>query len=325
MTIKSRSVILAVILLLLSFGLAIWILPQLPLRQGAHPRAQTIPAYPSQGEDAFFISAGSEELSHLALYHDIGESIANARKADILFFGNSRQQTGLREAVIAHEAGRLGLRAFTIATGHADKTRFALELIRRHDLRPKIVVASGGYFVFTEGTSPWAREVMAMSHWEAVKAFWERRASWAFRSRLHRQLPRLDFFEQPLYRGWVDYRSETSGWWRHAIEPAGHFPVSMKKERRSYRLTLPLARELKRELDHRGSLLVLTMVPFRNTQTGHLPYLSEKLGVPYILPSFEGLETADGSHLNYDSAMRISRQFWTEFTALEEVRTRLGL
>lgn len=322
---KLQTILAPGVLLILSFAVSSALLPRLPLRHGATARAVEIPAFPDQGDDAFFVTNGSEELSHIALYHGIGPSIGHARQADILLFGNSRQQTGLREEVIAAQASNLGLKAFTIATGHADKTRFALELIRRHDLKPSVVVASGGPFVFTEGLSPWAREVMAMSHWEAVKFFRERSAAWAVKSRLHRYLPRLDFFNPGPRYAWIHYRSEETGWWRNAIEPPGHYAVSMQAERRSYRHTLPLARELKQELDARGALLVLTMVPYLDTRSGHLAYLARELDVPYILPSFTGLYTADGSHLDRTSALRISTDFWQAFIQLEAVRNQLSL
>jgi hypothetical protein len=322
-TLKKRTLLAA--MLLGSFALATWILPQIPMRPGSYPRPETIPEFAVPGDDAFFVTSHSHELSHLVLYHDIGESIANARQADILFFGNSRQQTGLREAVIVAEARKLGLRAFTIATGHADKTRFALELIRKHDLRPRVVVASGGPFVFTEGVSGWAQAVMNMSAWDARKEWWERSVAWSTARLIHRYLPKLDFFDQRLTSRWIHYRSEETGWWRNVREPGGRFPVKMKAERGNYRNTLQLATELKQEMEARGALLVLTMVPYGSTRSGHLPYLGQELGVPVVTPSFAGMETADGSHLNRRSALKISQDFWDRFVANEEVRSKLGL
>lgn len=322
---RRQSIWMAGTLLLSAFALTSLALPRLPLRDGDLPRTVEIPAFPNQGADAFFVTNGSRELSHIALYHNIGPSIEHARQADILIFGNSRQQTGLREEVIAEEARRLGLKAFTIATGHADKTEFALAIIRKHDLRPRVVIASGGPFVFTGGLSPWAQEVMGMSRWDAWKLFQERSAGWWLQSRLHRYLPRLDFFHTGPVYPWIHYRSWMTGWWRNALEPPGRFPVTELPERDSYQHTLPLARELKRELDSRNALLVLTMVPYTGTRSGHLAYLSRELGAPYVLPSFENLYTADGSHLDRESGLQISREFWQSLIALESVRNRLSL
>ncbi len=312
-------------LLLASFLASAWLLPRLQFRPGDYPGLQTVPEIPQQSKDYFWITSAKEEISHIALYHDFGKSIEHAREADILLFGNSRQQTGLREAVIHEEAARLGLKAFTIATGHADKTRFALELIRRHNLRPRVVVASGGPFVFTEGVSPWAREVMAMDRWGALKKIMELSAAWAVQSRLHQYLPRIDYFDHSLIQGGVKYRSNRTGWWHIELEPDGSYPVSMAPERRNYRHTLELTRKLKTELDRRGATLVLTVVPYRGTRTGHLPYLSSELGVPFVLPSFDNMVTSDGSHLNRESAIRYSSLFWGEFIRLPDVRKKLNI
>ncbi|MBT4519669.1 MAG: hypothetical protein HOC23_06665 [Halieaceae bacterium] len=164
-----------------------------------------------------------------------------------------------------------------------------------------------------------------MNRWDALKRFWERSASWAVKSRLHRYLAHLNYFSsQPRYP-WIHYRSEETGWWRNAVEPTRRYPVTVARELENYRHTLPLARELKRELDARDALLVLTMVPYLNTLSGHLPYLSQELAVPYVLPSFENMYTADGSHLHRVSAQAISAEFWQAFITLKPVRDKLSL
>lgn len=308
-----------------SFALSAWALPHLPLRPGEYPRSQTIPELMEPGSDTFFATTTGHDLSHIVLYHDIGESIANARSADILIVGNSRAQLGWHEEVLQVEAERLGLKIFNLAVGHGDAARFALELIRKHDLRPRILICSGGPFMFNDRLSEWAREVVEMSPWEARKIAWERQAAWKLGTFVHAYLPRLDYFDQPLTSWWVHYRSENTGWWRNLLEPDYRYPVGFIDERADYAYTLPLASQLKQEMDRRGTLLVLTMVPYGNTQSGHLPFLASTLGVPSILPDFTGMETADGSHLHRESATRISREFWERFIQQEPVREKLGL
>jgi len=86
-----------------------------------------------------------------------------------------------------------------------------------------------------------------------------------------------------------------------------------------------VARELAEELDRRGAALILSVVPYGNTRTGHLPFLARELGVPVVLPSFDGLVTADGSHLARSSAAGYAKAFWSQLLALPEVRARLSL
>jgi hypothetical protein len=88
----------------LSFAGAVAILPRLPLRSDAYPQLRTMPAFAMPDDDSFFIASVGDELSQMVLYHDLGDSIAHARQADILIVGDSRAQMGLREDVIVPAA-----------------------------------------------------------------------------------------------------------------------------------------------------------------------------------------------------------------------------
>ena len=73
----------------------------------------------------------------------------------------------------------------------------------RHDLRPRVVVANGGPFIFYNDYSRWAEEVISMGPWEARKTVWELTAAWKFQALVHRYLPRVTWFGDPLTSGWV--------------------------------------------------------------------------------------------------------------------------
>lgn len=313
------------LLLVLSFGLSVWLLPQLNLRPGIHPKLLTMPDHGDPGENAFFVYARQKELSHPILYYDIGESIENARKADILIIGNSRAQLGFREEPTIRAAENLGLTVFNLAVGHADGVYFAFDLIRRHDLRPKIVVVNGGPFVFFQNYSRWAQEVVNMGGWNARKTVIEGTASWWLTSRLHRVLPRIEYFDRRLNSRWIHYRSSRNGWWRNVLVPGSRYPVGMGKELDNFNRSMELATKFKKDMDTRGTLIVLTTVPWNGTMVSHLEWFSENLGMAHVLPSYEGLQTADGSHLDPESASRFSKDFFERFITLPEVRAKLQL
>ena len=308
-----------------SFLLTGRILPILPLRGGPFPRIQRMPPFDQPRDDCFFVSSAGRDLSQMVLYHGLGASMDNARRADLLFLGNSRVPMGLREEVIVPAAEKLGLRAFSLACGHGEQLSFALELIRRHDLRPKVVVACGGPESFLPGMSRNARDSMAMTRWDAWKRWREDTAAWELQVRLHSRLPRIDFLGQNLVSSWIVYRSERTGWWQAVREPTGHNPIGFRADWSGNERLLPLARELHDELSARGARLVLTMTPYRDTWTGHIPFLAKELGVPAILPPLDGMTMSDESHLDRQSALRFSRIFWRELVALPEVRDRLSI
>lgn len=314
----------AALVFALCFALAVWCLPQIKLRPGGYPRPFKISSDHDPGADAFFVSRGHHELSHLVLYHDIGSSIEHARDADILIIGNSRAQLGFSEKVMVAEAEKQGLRIFNLAVGHADSAHFARDLLNRHDLRPRILIANGGPFFFGNKYSNWAQEVVNMSRWEAHKTFFEYSLAWQLESRLHHYLPYLSYFERSRYP-WTHYRSPQTGWWRNTRIPRARYPIRPGVEAKNYARSLPVAQALKSELDSRGTLLILTIMPYRKVQTGHLPYLSRELGVPYILSPFDDLETADSSHLTPDSAELISKYIWNALIGLPVVREKLSL
>ena len=306
------------------FVIALHVLPRLPLGPQTASRLLDIPPF-EVPSDSFFVEAAGDDLSQMVLWHGLGDSIENARRADILFVGDSRMPVGLREEIIVPAAAALGLRVFSLACGHVERVRFALELIRKHDLRPKIVVVVGGPHVFKDVWSAPAEQARKLTRWQAWTAWIEADARWRLQSWLHSWLPKIDWFDRDLIASWIMYRSTRTGWLLPVVEPSSSIPIGVAPDDPSYAWLLPLARELKQELDRRGALLVLSVVPYHDTRTGHLPFLSHELGVPMVLPSFDGVLTADGSHLSRSSAASYAEAFWSQFLALPEVRKKLSL
>ncbi len=309
-----------------SIILSSWLLPILPLRPGDFPSVEFTPEFdvPSDPE-YFFIHGRQPELSQSILYHDLGDSIIHVQQADVLFIGNSRMPLGLRGEFLLPSADAFGIRMFSLGMGHSERVRFALDLIRKHDLRPKVVVAVGGPYFYMDLYSEMSRQAIQMSKWDAMKNQFEATSWWNIQYRLHQLVPKIEYFRKEFQPGYIYYRSSRTGWWYPSLEGSGKYPVGYAEEEASYADYLPLARELHQELNRRGSVLVLTMVPYGSTRIGHLAYFSEKLGVSVVRPEVPDLRTSDGSHLNRESARRYSHAFWAEFIALPEVRERLSL
>lgn len=74
---------------------------------------------------------------HEVLFYGIGESIDHAKRADILFLGNSRTQFGFSSEVLTEFFASRGLRFFNLSFGHGEMDAFPLLLIKKFDLRPK--------------------------------------------------------------------------------------------------------------------------------------------------------------------------------------------
>ncbi|MFC1853184.1 hypothetical protein ACFL27_23550 [candidate division CSSED10-310 bacterium] len=302
------------------------ILPKLPLRSGKYPRVQYMASFEVPlGPEFFFAHSRQSELSQSIMYHNLDDSMDNARLADIIFIGDSRMPLGLREEFLMPKAAQIGVSLFSLGFGHVEKAKFGLLLIRKFNLKPKVVVVAGGPFIFQDSLSGVGEQAVRMTRWDAIKQWFEAASWWNIKRRLHSVLPKIEFFNGRLHARYIHYRSSRTGWWKTVLEPNGQGKPGFIPERKSYERYLPMAEEFKQEMDRIGALLVLTIVPYRNTQVGHLPYLSKKLGVPVVVPPFDGLRLADGSHLNRASAQRFSEMFWAEFIALPEVREKLSL
>lgn len=287
-------------------------------------KAQWMPKLEIPKQDEYFYSEPvGDSLSQLVLYHNLGESIEQARQADILFVGNSRLQYGFRETLV-QEAAEMGLKVFSLGMGHSERAKFALEIIEKYEIKPKVLVVTGGPFFFKEKYSKVAKEVRGLTAWQARKKYWESQALWRFQKLLHAVVPKLSLRKKTLTKKFVNYRSDQHGWFYPALEPRGEFPVKAGKEKGDYHFVLPEAEKLIRSMATQNTLTVFTLVPYSKTLTGHYALLQSNYSVPVILPDFDGLKTSDSSHLTKDSARIYSSRFWAALMKDESVRERLN-
>ncbi len=270
----------------------------------------------------FYLDAWNFELSQPVLYHDLGQSISNARRADIILIGNSRLQLGIREEFIVPLARERDLRVFSIGSGHAEGVRFAFDVIRKHKLTPKVVVILAGAHAYKGRVSGVARATMEMDRWQAQKLPMETALSWNVRYRLHRVIPRVGILNNRITSRYALFRFELTGWWKPALEPQGAYPTSYSDKPENHERILDFVSEVKSYLGEQGTLLVTGVIPYRNTSYTHLSYFKERLDIPFVNTGLQ-LETSDGSHLNLASAKRFTQAFWREFVALPEVQDKL--
>lgn len=282
------------------------------------------PVYEKPGSDYFYTDAWGREASHAVLFHDIGDSIENARKADIIFVGNSRLPLSLREEFIVPLAEQAGLKVFSLGVGHGESAEFARRVMRKHKLKPKILVILGGPYAYGPRMSELANTTIALSRWQAISQQIQTRGAWWLRSSLHKLIPNISFPNAPREPGYIIYRSETTGWWHPAVEPHREYPVSYDTSGNKYRQVVPYASQFKLEMDSQDTLMIATIAPYRKTADSHLAKLEQELGIRVVVPALDNLKTTDSSHLNKESAARFSAEFWKQFIILPEVRERLA-
>ena len=175
--------------------------------------------------------------------------------------------------------------------GFREADRFPLAMIRRFDLRPRLVVVNADGF-FGGGLSPWAEVVNRDTPFAARKLQWEAEAAHEVRRRRPPAGARTgsELFGLPGLGLRARASSPTA---RAATAPGSCLAVAegtaglrrsaSSTARSSGAAKSPAARAFKAELDARGARLVLTRVPSPEPMPGAGPArFAELLGVPLV-------------------------------------------
>jgi hypothetical protein len=263
-------------------------------------------------------------VDHHVLLHGMdADTLRHLQQADVLLMGNSRLMFALRGDALHRYFTARGLRPFALGFGHQEQHRFPLEVMRRHDLHPKVVIANVDNF-FGGVTSPWGERVLRDSVFDAWKTRAEATLSHSVRRAMHRVVPHVpDLWEGE--REFIIYRSERDGAWFSATD----FGVGARLEpfyrgRDTVRPhNLQLAKAFKEAVEATGAQVIFAVVPGRDVSLTHAQMLADMVGVPLVAPEVPDLRTMDGSHLTDDSAARYASAFFQHLDpVLDEILRR---
>jgi len=257
---------------------------------------------------------------HHVIYHGTdAEAIANLKAADILFVGTSRMMFALRSRVLEPWATTHGIRYYALGFGFRDGDTFVLEIIRKHDLRPKLVVVNVDEF-FGNDLSPWAQRVVKDTAFNTRKRLWEAELGHESRRWIHQVIPNwLDLYGRPGFPSgneFIAYRSRVDGIWSISPWPEPQMPAPAEDygpDPVGPRIGDP-ARVFKAELDARGARMILTTVPAPGGSSGNPVAIGKLLDVPVVGMDVDGLTSHDGSHLSEESAVFWSRRLIQDLT-----------
>jgi hypothetical protein len=265
-------------------------------------------------DDHYLANDTGGHVDHHVIYFGTDvEVVARLRAADVLFLGNSRLMFALRPEVLRPFFAARGLTPYVMGFGFREADRFPLAVIRRLDLRPRLVVVNADGF-FGGGLSPWADIVLRDSAFAARKLQWESEAAHEARRRLHVLFPHWPrFFNLPglgQARTFTAYRSRVDGTWD--IWP---WPTAAQAFRPPPLTGPGVGRGEARDADAfmaemraRGARVVLTRVPAPTAMPGAGPAeLAARLRVPLVAVDIPGPASHDGGHLDPASAFDWSR------------------
>lgn len=269
-------------------------------------------AVPAGGDEAYLAADRGGHVDHHVHYFGLDpEAVEAMRAADVLFLGNSRLMFALRPEVLDPFFRERGLDYYVMGFGFREGDRFPLEILRRFNLSPRLVVVNADGF-FGRDLSAWATQVIDDNRFDALKFQQENETTHAVRRVVHRLVPNwLDILERPgVDEGeeFIAYRSRRNGTWHVSPWPDEGDPMpAMRQTAQAPSWTIDAARGFKSEIAQRGSQLVLTFVPTPTPETREAADVAAELSVPLAAPAIEGLTSYDDSHLTEDSAV-----LWTE-------------
>jgi hypothetical protein len=269
-------------------------------------------ADPPIDQDSYLAHDRGGHVDHHVHYFGLEPAALEAlRSAEVVFLGNSRLMFALRPQVLDPFFESRRLDYYAMGFGFREGDRFPLEIFRRFDIRPRVVVVNADGF-FGRELSEWAEEVVGDTRLDAIKFRWENERTHDVRRVVHQVVPHwLDLFARPgLDEGeeFIAYRSRRNGTWRVSPWPSGGRAVPPGLPGGDAApWTIDAARRFKTELEERGSRLVLTFVPTPDPETREVVDVAAALNIPLAVPHVEGLTSHDASHLTEDSAA-----IWTE-------------
>jgi len=263
------------------------------------------------------------DIEHAAVYNNLFGAADAARRADVLFVGNSRIQYAFRDQdTLRRFFSAQGLSYFILAFGYGEGSRFTEAIVRRFDLHPKWVVVNADPF-FGKPFTTVASQAVSFGYPGAWKTSFETETSLAIQRRVHRIVPYIALSQWDFYTQWIYYRAKSDGTLRLSAwrgKPGGMWQDDINGGRRLTPGQLAAAESFKRDLSARGARLVLTWIP--PSASDNARQLSSVLRVPLIAPDDRGLTTIDGSHLDERSSKQFSARFLDDFARIVDQARR---
>jgi hypothetical protein len=273
------------------------------------------------------------------LYHGIGHSIENARQADIIFLGWSRLVFGMDWQVFEQFERKHHLKMFNMGLAGIYSGEFALHIIRKWELRPKLWVVNtdrdlkdytNGFFYMTMSSPPNFRagemaRVVNYSRMQALKHVVGRNVRW--RVKMAAGLLKYDPYRSAITGNW--YLDNWPNYVPAVPTPIKPMELSVvngafqETERVDWSCPV-LPQEVEGAKDYVkaiGGAVVLIQVPSKYACPQRVHQLADAVGLPSFTVDVTQFTTADGgSHLDRGGAHKYSTMLFEWLEQLPEFR-----
>jgi hypothetical protein len=240
-------------------------------------------------------------------------AIEHLRRADVIFFGNSRAQFAFSTEAVKRYFRERSIRFYSLGFGYGEQDEFPLALIRKYALTPKVMVIDPSPF-FTGGQSIPSYDITRRKHfWMPVRAWLDNATKKAISDA---QLAICSVIASLCtLKDKAIHRSHEDGtWiWHEIFVPAEENAIAVDQEQGQF-ISPDRAREAQSRAETffkaagvSPTCVVLTEIPNSEIQANSFPMELAKLtGAHVALPQLKGLTTIDNVHLTASSAERWS-------------------
>jgi hypothetical protein len=251
-------------------------------------------------------STGYGDYDHGAFWFGLEpDAVGAAKRADVLFIGNSRMQMGFSTPATSDWFAGHAASYYLLGFSHNVNFRFEARLLGKVQPRARVYVLNVDRFFRPVGSAP-AQAVLGDS---TARSRYETKRNW---QPIHRSLcgalPRLCRDEHTFFR------SRSTGAWKVAGGTLRVAPVSYADGPEDGEAVLPAygdsARQFVASLPVPRECVILTYIPYMKTDTATANSIARALGMELVAPRLDGLSTFDQSHLDEASALRWSTAFF---------------
>jgi len=245
-------------------------------------------------------------------YNTVPEMIENLRQADVVIMGNSRTQYAFSTKTTDRYFTDKGLKYFLFGLGDGEASKFALLIMQRYNIRPKVMIINADPF-FSDYMSDKAAEIVGESPMSKIR-FWTRVVALNIMYPVCRTVPTAC---QPALP--VVYRSTVNGQWtQEPISPDMRVPlnpIAFPVNPDRVKAAAKIGRSFFSALGLDPQCTVLNGIPGPSTDEDSMPYanstgfaeaLSKTLGTKFIKVSLDKMDTLEGVHFNAETAEKYS-------------------
>ena len=246
------------------------------------------------------------------LYHGIGASIANLKKADIVILGDSAVEFGIENTQIEAFEQKNRVRIFNLATPGMASGAYVRQIIKKWNIKPKIWIINANDYpadffnpVMDDFLVPGRNSVFKITTASYITSYLNvasRNLLWRIESLVAEYGPNwLTTPPHPLMKNYPKT-------WRNVEN--GNFDVAyvdsylsadkaaQKQREGACPVSSEIVKEAGRYIADIGGSVILTLLPYDDWCPNRIAELAKNLGVESFVPPSAKYQPLDGSHMN---------------------------